>query len=90
MNKLIVPLLALATSAFVAAGCHTGGAYEPRNAAAYDVENHEKVALMDEMVQRSITIRWISAMPNYSINTSRSHVRCRGQSSSWLSCGRKG
>ena len=54
MNKLIlVPIAA----AFVAAlsGCMHGGAYEARNAQRYDLENKAPFALMDSMVQRSVT-----------------------------------
>ena len=54
MNKLIlVPIAA----AFVAAltGCTHGGAYEARNAQRYDLENKAPFALMDSMVQRSVT-----------------------------------
>lgn len=54
MNKLLLPTLA---AAFVAAlsGCTHGGAYEARNAQRYDLENKAPFALMDSMVQRSVT-----------------------------------
>ncbi len=34
---------------------HPGGAYTPRNATKYDLENHEPLVLMDKGVQHSIT-----------------------------------
>ena len=54
MNKLILPLLALAAGACLA-GCASGGAYAPKHATQFDLENKEKLVLLDAMVQRSIT-----------------------------------
>ena len=53
MNKLWFSSLLLA--AMVVTGCQSGGAYAPKNATKYDLENKEKFVLMDRMVQRSVT-----------------------------------
>lgn len=54
MKHLFLPALAaLAVAAL--AGCTHGGAYEARNAQRYDLENKAPFALMDSMVQRSVT-----------------------------------
>ncbi len=53
MNKLWFSSLLLA--ALVVTGCQSGGAYAPKNATKYDLENKEKFVLMDRMVQRSVT-----------------------------------
>lgn len=53
MNKLWFSFLLLA--ALVVTGCQSGGAYAPKNATKYDLENKEKFVLMDRMVQRSVT-----------------------------------
>ena len=37
------------------AGCGGGGAYLPKNTTKYDVENREKLVLLDARVQRSVT-----------------------------------
>ena len=39
----------------LAAGCGGGGAYLPKNTTKYDVENREKLVLLDARVQRSVT-----------------------------------
>ncbi|MEQ2009247.1 MAG: hypothetical protein ABMA26_20895, partial [Limisphaerales bacterium] len=50
----LLPLIAaLAVAALT--GCQHGGAYEARNAQRYDLENKAPFALMDSMVQRSVT-----------------------------------
>ncbi len=53
MNKIWLSSLLLATA--VLTGCQSGGAYAPKNATKYDLENKEKFVLMDRMVQRSVT-----------------------------------
>ncbi len=53
MNKIWFSSLLLATA--VLTGCQSGGAYAPKNATKYDLENKEKFVLMDRMVQRSVT-----------------------------------
>ena len=54
MKHLFLPsLAAVAVAALV--GCTHGGAYEARNAQRYDLENKAPFALMDSMVQRSVT-----------------------------------
>jgi uncharacterized protein YcfL len=53
MNKIWLSSLLLATA--VLTGCQSGGAYAPKNATKYDLENKEKFVLMDSMVQRSVT-----------------------------------
>jgi uncharacterized protein YcfL len=54
MKHHLPPLVAaLAVAALV--GCTHGGAYEARNAQRYDLENKAPFALMDSMVQRSVT-----------------------------------
>lgn len=45
----------LLLAAAVITGCQSGGAYSPKNATKYDLENKEKFVLMDSMVQRSVT-----------------------------------
>lgn len=53
MNKVWIGSLLLA--ALVVTGCQTGGAYAPKNATKYDLENKAKFVLLDSMVQRSVT-----------------------------------
>ncbi len=53
MNKIWFSSLLLAAA--VLTGCQSGGAYAPKNATKYDLENKEKFVLMDRMVQRSVT-----------------------------------
>jgi uncharacterized protein YcfL len=53
MNKIFLSSLLLAV--LVVTGCQSGGAYAPKNATKYDLENKEKFVLMDSMVQRSVT-----------------------------------
>lgn len=53
MNKIWFSALLLAAA--VVTGCQSGGAYAPKNATKYDLENKEKFVLMDSMVQRSVT-----------------------------------
>ncbi|MGV3756192.1 MAG: YcfL family protein [Verrucomicrobiota bacterium] len=53
MNKIWFSSLLLAAA--VVTGCQSGGAYAPKNATKYDLENKEKFVLMDSMVQRSVT-----------------------------------
>lgn len=44
-----------AAALFAFSGCHTGGAYVPKNTNKYAYENAENFVLMDSRVQRSIT-----------------------------------
>ncbi len=37
------------------AGCQTGGAYAPKNATKYDLENMSSAVLLDKGAQRSVT-----------------------------------
>ena len=37
------------------AGCASGGAYTPKNATKFDLENKEKLVLLDSIVARSAT-----------------------------------
>jgi len=53
MNKIWFSSLLIAAA--VVTGCQSGGAYAPKNATKYDLENKEKFVLMDSMVQRSVT-----------------------------------
>lgn len=48
-------LLATILAAGVTSGCKSGGAYAPKNATKYDLENTQNLVLMDKMVQRSVT-----------------------------------
>lgn len=53
MKQLIlIPIVALTVAL---PGCHSGGAFEARNAQRYDLENKAPFALMDAQVQRSVT-----------------------------------
>lgn len=53
-HQHLLPLVAaLCVTALL--GCTHGGAYEARNAQRYDLENKAPFALMDSMVQRSVT-----------------------------------
>lgn len=45
----------LATLAFIASGCAHGGAYAPKNATKYDLENRANFVDMDPGTQRSVT-----------------------------------
>jgi uncharacterized protein YcfL len=61
MNEIWLSPLLLATA--VLTGCQSGGAYAPKNATKYDLENKEKFVLMDRMVQRSVTSSGIQKRP---------------------------
>lgn len=54
MKKIILPLLAISTAALLA-GCASGGASAPKNSTKFDLENKEKLVLLDSMVARSVT-----------------------------------
>jgi uncharacterized protein YcfL len=53
MKKCLMSVCA-ALAAALFAGCH-GGAYEPKNATKYNLEDKEPFVLLDRMVQRSVT-----------------------------------
>lgn len=53
MKNLTLSLAVLTLG--LAAGCGGGGAYLPKNTTKYDVENREKLVLLDARVQRSVT-----------------------------------
>ncbi len=53
MKKFLLPVCA-ALGAALFTGCH-GGAYEPKNATKYNLEDKEPFVLLDSMVQRSVT-----------------------------------
>lgn len=53
MKKLTLSLSLLTLG--LGAGCGGGGAYLPKNTTKYDVENREKLVLLDARVQRSVT-----------------------------------
>lgn len=53
MKNLTLSLAVLTLG--LGAGCGGGGAYLPKNTTKYDVENREKLVLLDARVQRSVT-----------------------------------
>ena len=53
MKNLTLSLALLSLG--LGAGCGGGGAYLPKNTTKYDVENREKLVLLDARVQRSVT-----------------------------------
>jgi hypothetical protein len=55
MKKLVPLACSMAASVLFLAGCSSGGAYAPKNATKYDLENHAKFVEMDSRVQRSVT-----------------------------------
>lgn len=54
MKKLLRPLLSVLAVATLV-GCQSGGAYAPKNATKYNLEDKEPFVLLDRMVQRSVT-----------------------------------
>lgn len=54
MKNLTLSLALLTLGLGLGAGCG-GGAYLPKNTTKYDLENREKLVLLDARVQRSIT-----------------------------------
>lgn len=54
MKKLRLSLALLTVGLGLGAGCG-GGAYLPKNTTKYDLENREKLVLLDARVQRSVT-----------------------------------
>jgi hypothetical protein len=55
MKSFITIFAGAAALTLFATGCHTGGAYEPRNTVKYNLEDQSQVVDMDARVQRSIT-----------------------------------
>ena len=53
MKNLTLSLALLSLG--LGAGCGGGGAYLPKNTTKYDVENREKLVLLDARAQRSVT-----------------------------------
>jgi uncharacterized protein YcfL len=62
MNKSILPILTLIIAAIMTTGCHSGP-YTPQTNGQPDLENHEKVVLMDGMVQRSVATPSLQVTP---------------------------
>ncbi len=54
MKNLTLSLALLTLGLGLGAGCG-GGAYLPKNTTKYDLENREKLVLLDARVQRSVT-----------------------------------
>lgn len=54
MKNLTLSLALLTLGIGLGAGCG-GGAYLPKNTTKYDLENREKLVLLDARVQRSVT-----------------------------------
>ena len=54
MKNLTLSLALLTLGLGLGAGCG-GGAYVPKNTTKYDLENREKLVLLDARVQRSVT-----------------------------------
>ena len=54
MKNLTLSLALLTVGLGLGAGCG-GGAYLPKNTTKYDLENREKLVLLDARVQRSVT-----------------------------------
>jgi hypothetical protein len=53
MKNIILPMFSAA--AILLAGCHSGGAYLPKNTTKYDVENTSNFVLLSAGVQRSVS-----------------------------------
>ena len=64
MKKCLLPVLAAIAGSALLVGCQTGGAYSPRNATKYDLENKEPFVLLDRMVRRSVTCSGIQQRTN--------------------------
>ena len=45
----------IVAAAALSAGCHSGGAYAPKNTTKYDLENQAPFVDMDKRVERSVT-----------------------------------
>lgn len=54
MKRLLITCVAASAVVFLG-GCHTGGAYEPRNTQRYNLEDSEPFVAMSSGVQRSVT-----------------------------------
>ena len=55
MKTLRLSICTALVASAVLTGCHTGGAYTPRNTQRYAVENDEPFVAMSSGVQRSVT-----------------------------------
>lgn len=53
--KKFALILTTALGAALLVGCQSGGAYAPKNATKYNLEDQEPFVLLDRMVQRSVT-----------------------------------
>jgi len=53
--KVSISLLSIAAAALMAAGCHSGGAYAPKNTTQYDLENHLPFVDLDPVTQSQVT-----------------------------------
>ncbi len=61
MKKLAFTFIA-ALGAIALTGCQSGGAYAPKNATKYNLEDQEPFVLLDRMVRRSVTCSGIQQM----------------------------
>ena len=55
MKQVSFPIFLLALAGALVAGCHSGGAYLPKNTNKYSFEDTEKFVLLDPGAQRSVT-----------------------------------